>query len=200
MMGNKYIIQDKPATYEEWLVYLYLDELKNNGFIIDYIFQPESFGLFEGLKTKFYSLKKNKKNEEIKKYGSREFLLNPHVYTADFQVHWSNKSKYFTQNVNEKLNNDIFFITNNNISYLETKPSFDQNGKTQMFRSYIQPQIWEKHNIYVQIVKPFELFSKTFVPELAIKDLYYKVGNKKGQSKVKWKIQKLKHFLNEIKE
>lgn len=197
--STKYLINDLKATKEEYYIGHYLNELKVKGFVKEIIFQPESFILFEGLSKKFYKNKQLKK--EIKRvYSKKQYLINPHVYTADFKVIWEkgfeNRLLHIWQQRNP-LNTDLFFISNgkNNISYLEVKPSYDQNGKTQMFRSYVQPQIWEKYGIYVQIIKPLELFKNTFIPEFILEDFYYKIGKKKGNKKEKWEYKTLNEFL-----
>ena len=209
-----YLVNNIKATQEEYFVWLYLEELKEAGFIEDIIFQPGSFTLFEGLPKKFYKEIIDKKGDIKKVYSKKQFLLNLHVYTADFKVIW-NANKAFTVfkfaqcDALKELNSNIFFLAKPlmvietkqmlGISYLEVKPSYDQNGKTQMFRSYVQPQIWEKYGIYVQIIKPIDLFKQTFIPAKALEEFYYKIKSKQGQPKFNWEYRTLEEYLTNKK-
>jgi len=206
---KKYNIENNSATKEEWYVYQYLLELMKEKYINKIEFQPKSFTLFKGEKRKFYSIKKLKTKNTIK-YLKRKYLINPHIYTPDFKIYWNiNKDiRKFTQNQNRKeLDKNIpFLITLElstikkeilQVSYLEVKANFDQNNMTRMFTSHIQPLIWDKYEIYIQLIKPISLFKDTFIPKLLLSDLFYlKSGKwgKKGDKKFKWNYRNLKQF------
>lgn len=211
---TKYTINDIDATQEEYFVWHYLLELKEEGFIEKIIFQPKSFTLFEGLPKKFYEDKQLK--TKVKRiYSKRKYLLNPHIYTADFEIRWrrddSGLDLLYDGIYRKEIDNNLPFISNIQgesltkdlswtVSYIEVKPAYDQNGKTQMFRSYVQPQIWEKYNIYVQIIKPLDLFKQTFIPKKLWDEMHYKKSGrwgKKGDKKYKWDYKTLKGYLNE---
>lgn len=210
----EYKVYGLNATYEEYVVFLYLDELKDKGYIKEMIFQPESFNLFEGLPKKFYKLKELKTKFK-KQYSKKQYLINPHVYTTDFKIYWYPRAiaNDVTDCVDDdELRNTIPFIYNFSaeqgaVSYLEVKPGFDQNNMTRMFTNHIQPLVWDRYNVYVQLIKPMDLFKSTFIPEKIIDNFFYKkdaftgkgvnrrLKARKGDKKYSWEYNMLKDYL-----
>ena len=195
-------------SIEEYMIQLYFEELQEQGFVKEIISQPEPFVLFKGLGKKFY------KNKQLKTkiktmYSKKKFLINPHEYTTDFKIEWNlDKSPTIFEML---ISDEEFDITIpfrsafykkesiETVSYLEVKPSFDQNNMTRLFTSRTQPWIWEKYNIYVQLIKPLDLFKATFIPELLMPFMYYRKTTKKnniGDKKHKWEYKTLTEFLN----
>jgi len=210
-MNNKYSINKFKASTEEWYIYQYLLELKENNIVKEINFQPKPFKLFEGLEKRFYKIKQLK-TKVSKQYYTKQYLINPHIYTPDFKIIWNvNKnSRDFIQSVNlTGINTKIPFLVlpilnneNQKIiaeSYLEVKGSFDRNNMTRMFSDHIQPLIWNKYQIYIQLVKPIDLFKQTFIPEKIKHSFYYsKTGKwgKVGDKKFKWQYRTFKEFIN----
>lgn len=188
---------------EEYWIYLYLLELKEEGYILDIICQPDSFKLYEGLPKKFFRLKQLK-TKVSKKYTQRKNLINPHEYTADFRVYWDfiKATKFIHEVTDDEKNLDIPFIVNefyDAISNIEVKGSFDRNNATRLFTSRTQPWVWQKFGVYVQLIKPLELFKETFIPKAILPDFYYKKTGKwglKGSKKYKWEYKTLKEYIN----
>jgi hypothetical protein len=215
--ADQYEVANLKATKEEALTAMYLNELYENGFIKSASFQPESFQLFEGLPKKFYK-DKQLKTKVKRVYAKKQHLINPHIYTPDFKVVWSSKALdilvlllYSNTASTEEINLTIpFLVTPKHLvptSFLEVKPTFDQNNMTRMFTSHIQPWIWEKYKVYTQLVKPFDLFKDTFVPKVVAEMMYYKkdvytgkgakrkLKAKAGDKKYKWEYRTLNEYL-----
>jgi hypothetical protein len=206
-----YNINNIPCSFEEYLTYLYLEELKDNGFIREIIYQPKSFILSKEVPMKFYKVKETKKGL-VKKYSAKKNLINEHIYSADFKVFWNNNepkvSKLVTlistfSSVTVEINQDIPFIGNYEyldilFTYIETKGNFDKNGDQRLFTSRTLPWIYQQYNIYVQMIKPFDLFKTSFIPQKALEFMYYKKDvtkkNKtKSEEEVSLNIVKLKN-------
>jgi hypothetical protein len=179
----------------ELLCYHYLTELKNNGYVDNFIPQPESFTLSDKIE---YIYINTTKNREITTSAT---LIHPHVYTSDFKVLWNIKAKnVFYLNLEDKVKlNNIPFIAQNNISYLEIKPgNFDFNNMTRIF-SINSKWVYSKYGIYVQKITPTSnkkncLFAETFVPQLAL----YTAKTKKLKS-FKYTVRNLQEFVNVTK-
>jgi hypothetical protein len=198
--SNLYEINGHKATKEEAYIGYYLNELQQEDFIEEIVFQPESFTLFEGLPKKFYT-DVQLKTKVSRKYSKRQYLINPHIYTPDFKVIWVDDSFVNVTEFSE-FNLEFPFIgvweKENYHSYLEVKASFDQNNMTRMFTSHIQPVVWEKYNVYVQLIKPLSLFKDTFIPKEILEDFYYQKSGKwgkKGDKKYKWNYKTLKEYI-----
>ena len=84
-----YSINNITCSLEEYLTNLYLEELKDNGFIREIIYQPKSFILSKEVPMKFYKVKETKKGL-VRKYSAKKNLINEHIYSADFKVIWEN--------------------------------------------------------------------------------------------------------------
>jgi len=198
------------TSNEEKLIFYYLEELKDDNFIKKIIYQPESFNLFNGLEKKQF-IKKQLKTKIKKKYYKNNFLINKRIYTANFKVIWNDKKKDILKLIQDISNNEIdrnipFFFqkikTNNKIEYisfLEVKGNYDKNGDQRSFLSRTQPWIWEKYNIYIQMIKPIILFKNTFIPKKIIEVMYYKKKYKNkniGDKKYDFKYKTKNEFLN----
>jgi hypothetical protein len=198
-------INDISCSFEEWLIFLYLEELKGNGFIDEIIFQPKPFELTDEVPRKFYKEKVDKKGNIKRVYTKKQNLLNKHIYTPDYKVIWAEKADgIFEQDTTRsELNLNIPFISNSMHtinSYLEVKAEWDKNNMTRMFTSHIQPYVYWKYDEYVQLVKPYDLFKETFVPKKAMEYMVYKVKTKYyniGDKKFKWRYKTLEEYLNE---
>jgi hypothetical protein len=222
-----YNINNITCSFEEYLTNLYLEELKDNGFIREIIYQPKSFILSKEVPMKFYKVKETKKGL-IRKYSVKKNLINEHIYSADFKVIWEPYKtelpklvsflSTFTA-VTTEINQDIPFIGNYEylnvlFSYIETKGNFDKNGDQRLFTSRTQPWVYQQYGIYVQMIKPFDLFKSTFIPQKALEFMFYKKDvTKKNKTKSKeevsldivklknspkynWKYKSLNQWLN----
>lgn len=154
---------------EERLFYLYLEKLKAEGFVKDYTYHVDKFVLSDPvLYTWFKQMKTKEKCME-------STLLQGHIYTPDFRIHWNYDKAYevFYHDIFDEVQHGVLpFINNINNrgedvgSYVEIKPAFDMNNMTRLF-TINQKWIFQEHRIYVQKIIPVKLFEKTFVPEEA---------------------------------
>jgi len=187
---------------EERLVYLYLEELKVNGFVKDYSYHVQSFTLSKPAK---YTWTQKVKNKEQKMEST---LLQGHIYTPDFWIEWNEKAQgIFYQNAFDEFKlKDIPFINNGEEgygeeksgTYVEVKPAFDMNNMQRLF-AINQKWIFEKSDIYVQKIIPVGkkncLFAKTFVPQEAMF-----TAKQHKLKKYKFEIKSLKDFLGGFNE
>ena len=75
--GHTYMLDSN----EEWCMFNWVKEMKEYGFLLDYIYQPTSYVLSPRYEYSPYPPKANKKGEMKSK-----FLMHPHIYTADFKL------------------------------------------------------------------------------------------------------------------
>lgn len=156
------------ASLEEYQFSLFLEELRDFGYVDEIIYQPESFVLNKPLKQQKLVFKGRGKNKREEWVDTTPLIPVKH-YTCDFKVKWANKAVgvissgilYMDSKVNIKFYVDI--KTNDFVSYFEVKPKFDQNNMTRLVKTN-QAIVWDKYNIYVQIVIPEILFKETFLP------------------------------------
>lgn len=174
---------------EEVFMAMWLDELKKHGFVKRWKKETKSIPLTEGLKIKYdkYTKLKTKYKVEEKEH----ILLRPSEYTPDFKVEFTLEafSKEIVWEITNYIDNprikNAYLWVDDFDGYLEVKPSFDQNNMERLFKNN-QKFIWDKHEIFVNLVEPIELFKKTFVPSEALPYLIYRrnpTGKNKGKKK-----------------
>lgn len=176
---------------EERLFYIYVNELKDRGYIDEYEYHTNEYNLFDPVKIKWIKqLKTKQKNME-------KSLLQGHIYTPDFHIFWTLKAyKIFYCDITDgEYIGKVPFVNNVGQKYeedrgtiIEIKPSFDFQNMSRMF-IINQKWMWQKHDLYVQKIVPQKLFEKTFTPEKA---LYTKTGKIK---KYKFKIRSFDKFI-----
>lgn len=187
---------------EERYIKAWLDELVENNYVINYEEQP-SFEIFPKITFDGF---KGKKEAKIT-------LLKERVYTADFLIVFNSKSIGLFANTiltNEdklpKCHSALYFT-----GYFEVKASNwkDTTNTERFFLSRTQPLMWEKFGIYVNLIKPLDIFKQTFIPKTIMNEFYYKkdvyVGkgeNKKlkariGDKKHKFEYRTLTEYLHE---
>lgn len=136
----------KEELYFSW----WLDELKDKGYVLEY------------QRCKPYVL-----SHPIDKHvlGKK---LEGHEYTPDFVVKWACKAfKVFYGGDSPTIITDGNYesvLDGDNESIIEIKPSFDANNMTRLFRLN-QKWMYDAFNIYVNLIVPEKLFSKTFCPD-----------------------------------
>lgn len=175
--------------YMDW----WLQELKVLGYISEIIHQPESFKLSDGISVDYFVPYKKKEGGT---YVS-ESIMREHVYTPDVLVTWTQKAvNVFTTMINSDLRKKkghsfMYILCDENLrSYIEVKPSFDQNNMTRLAKINLQ-WVWEKYGQYVNIVVPEKHFNKTFTP----KKYFFTTKTKKPRT-IKYKnVQTIEEFI-----
>lgn len=196
------------STEETYFSY-YLEELQAAGYIKEWSYEPETFELFSGFKHQYV------KQLKTKKKVVEQSILKNHVYTPDFYVIWTEKAKgvWYDPLLNNSSKIASPFVSSQFVSYngatydasyIEVKPSFDQNNMTRAFMIN-QKWLFYKLQIYCQLVKPFAngsdqgLFWETFTPDKVIMDFVYKKTTKRwtaGASRLKYKPNTMCDYLN----
>lgn len=171
---------------EEWMCF-WLDELQKLGLVQSYK-RAEPFSLSEGV-TNHYILSMKTKSKPM-----RQSICGGHVYTPEFVVYWNKKALdkfvwlYGTKTKYENL--FIGHLDDNNRLYtiMEVKPEFDYNNMTRLF-VINQKWVFDKYGIWVNLVKPRELFKNTFTPVL------YRTTKTGKERKIDWKVKNLVTYL-----
>lgn len=156
-------------SQEEKEVYNWIMELYERGIITSFTHQPESFQLSHKRRVPI------KKVMKTKTVDSDFHLMNGHLYTADFLIHWNSEylnKMFYELNMNQVLpaiNYKEMLIACENddftgfCSYIEVKPIFDQNNMTRLFKIN-QKWVLDKYGIFVNMIIPDKLFEMTFTP------------------------------------
>lgn len=213
-MGKRIMkIFNKTIEYKNWvfkseLEYefcLFLEQLQEAGFIQEFGYETIKFKLSPSVYSYYLKQLKTKIKEE------EEFLMRENTYQPDFPVKWSEKAKnlfYLDRNVPItckitdipfRLSKDSVFVGEENLTtYAEVKPIFE--GKLNSSKEFplIQKQLWQDQGIFVQKIKPENLFKETFVPDKLIASNVYQKQSKfgtRGSSKYKFNVRDLQTYL-----
>lgn len=206
-------IFNKTVEYKDWvfkseLEYtfcLFLEQLQEAGFIQEFGYETIKFKLSPSVYSYYLKQLKTKIKEE------EEFLMRENTYQPDFPIKWSEKAKnlfYLDRNVPItskitdipfRLSKDSVFVGEENLTtYVEVKPIFE--GKLNSSKEFplIQKQLWQDQGIFVQKIKPENLFKETFVPDKLIASNVYQKQSKfgtRGSSKYKFNVRTLEEYL-----
>lgn len=194
-----------PENEQEWYFYYWLEELYDNGYV-DYI-NPErpNFELNDGLKLTWIKKLKTKTKPLSKN------LINIRTYTPDFIFMFNTKAKnifYYTTTEEISSIKEFPLVSCDGFTYVDTKGEYTMHYSSSITFGDRQAIMWDKHKLYVQIVKPYIregkgcLFEKTFTPKKVLKEQVYKQDNKirkikKGDSKIKYDVKTLDQFVKE---
>lgn len=193
------IYREIPYESDEELYFLmWAFELLDKNYIQS-IERSESYPLTSGLYNEYTEVKQLKTKEKI--VEKKQVLLNPSVYTPEFKIVWKRPQcmKFvWLPHMSSKL--DVPFIGHwtgeersnrgDIITLIECKPDFDQNNMTRLFKSN-QKFMWEKHRIFVNLVKTKEFFESTFTPT---EYLITKTGKPR---KINFPVTTLEQYIDE---
>jgi hypothetical protein len=199
----------KYDSIEEVWVAMWFQELEEAGYVAKYIKNIRPMILTQGLKVPYKKITQLK--TKLKVEDREKTLLNPSEYTPDFRAWFTEKGFDLFGSVTEVGDFDpeaLFFVNNNGeqqkdmmMFVFEVKPAFDQNNMERLFRNN-QKFVWDKHQIFVNLIEPVSLFKKTFLPLQAEADFKYRkapTGKNKGKKKVgDWKMDWIPKTLNEF--
>lgn len=160
---------------------MWMEELKQNGFIKDYK-RGDSKLLSSSVTNNYVQQLKTKSKP------CTQNILMGHSYNWDFTIEWTDLGiKHFVNKFGEKWEKP-FIINSESESYIECKPPFDFQNMSRLAVLNIK-WIWDKYQIFIQLVKNIELFEKTFTPKV-----YLTTKNGK-ERKTKHKIRTLEEYL-----
>lgn len=165
-------------------------ELKEAGYIKS-IERSESFLLSDPMQINYAQQLKTKSKP------MSQHIMAGHSYTPEFRIVWYKKAldKIVQPLAHEKFENLFLGVIEDpkpsNMTfrtYVEIKPQFDFHNGTRMF-TINQKWMWQRHGIYVNLVKCPELFAKTFTPK------EYLVTKTGKQRNIKWRTRSLYNYL-----
>jgi hypothetical protein len=194
-------INDEERYFSYWL-----DELIEAGYVTKK-YEQKSYVLTDEVKAiRSWDTKRGPKSEEFT-------LIPEHSYTPDFEFVFSDKSKnlFYHDQLGGYEYRPFFYCDNWPIPgkcCIDIKGAFVQQFNSAITFPDRQAMLWQRHQIYVQKVIPFDLsgkkktlFSLTFTPKKVIEELVYKTDKqgkwKKGDSKIKWKVKTLEEYVSQ---
>lgn len=166
---NDLLFDSKGEVYFYWWVV----ELHKKGVITSYEIYPEPFELSQPEPHRYIEALKTKNRNK------KETIIQGHIYTPDFVLHWNPlKAHKFVQYIDDSVKyNKSKLLTStlyNQLTYIEVKPSYDQNNMTRAFKIN-QKWVYFKYREYVNLViaeagkkgmkNTNMFFNKTFVPK-----------------------------------
>jgi hypothetical protein len=159
--NTKNTYRSDEELYFSW----WLNELQHAGIIKEYMYEVSTFTLSE---TKWYPILRQLKT---KTKVDQLSLMDEHKYTPDFLIEWNEEylNKFWRIiNDEECARKCSFFASrgkknNKPYTFFEVKGSFDRNNMTRLFR-ITQKWMYDKYDLYVDLVKVPDLFQRTFTP------------------------------------
>lgn len=165
-----------------------------------------SFKLSEPYKEKVGVVKQLKTKKVTKTVDKT--ILREHIYTPEFKISFyhlwpcHNDEARKMYNMFHKVTGELPFIDSlpdlnsppeelYSSYYFEVKPQFDYNNMTRLFKVN-QKWMFDKHKIFINLVKPLELFEETFVPKEYLKTTTGK------QRKINFKVRTFEEWLSTI--
>jgi len=179
---------------EEWYFSMYLDGLKTNNIIESYQYEPNTFTLS---KPKYYPIFRQLKTKgRLDKLS----LLQEHIYTPDFRVRWNEQYNHIIYRLIDDLqcrSKPPFFAIKSNqdfkpYSFFEIKGNFDYNNMTRLFR-ITQKWLYDKYDIYVDLISVPGIFKSTFVPER-----YMRTDSDRQTRKINFDIKTFNQYFKSI--
>jgi hypothetical protein len=178
-------------SQEEIMAIMYFEELIEAGYV-EKLGRSQTFPLSERFVNCYTQVVQMKtKAKEVEK---QQVLLEGHVYTPEFLVDWTEAGAALfvdrtSRNGSKKF--DAPFIGSYQ-TLIEVKPGFDQNNMTRLFKIN-QKWMWEKYQLYVNLIQPHKLFEETFTPKA------YLTTPTGKQRVIHWKVKSLEEYVNSLK-
>lgn len=163
---KEYFYKDlKVKSKEELFFIFWLEKLKENGFILNWKYEPQYFVLSEKKTYKTVEYKKTKI-----KYNDTH-LLKKTIYTPDFLFNATEKFMEINHNLLIYNIPENFYCGKKSIDETQLKFFIDTKGTFNRFKSNSdfslrQRWLYDRYGYYVNKVEIDELFKNTFVPEL----------------------------------
>jgi len=156
---------------EELYFSYYLDELIEQNIVESYKYEPESFELTP--KVTFNYIKTTVLKTKTKIEDKTKALLHKHCYTPDFKIEVSKLG--FNTMFSNAQDLPIFIVEHGFHCWIDIKGQFaGKTNSTQYTFPLNQKWMYDKYSIYVQKIKPFDLFKATFTPKKVIEEMVYK--------------------------
>lgn len=149
---------------EEWMMLIWVEDMITAGYI-ERVERAELFLLSSAI-TNIYkeTVELKTKTKTVEK---KQKLLEEHVYTPEFKMmpteEGYNKLVYNPILHGGRKNTKLFIGDQINGIYIEIKPEWDQNNMERLFKIN-QKWVADKYGIIVNLIKPIQLYEKTFTP------------------------------------
>jgi hypothetical protein len=177
-------------SQEEIMAIMYFEELIDAGYV-EKLERAQTYPLSQRFENCYNQVVEMKTKAKV--VQKKQVLLEEHVYTPEFTVRWLNAGATLFVNrlvdLNTKKLNRPFIGTFNTL--IEVKPGFDQNNMTRLFKIN-QKWMWEKYQLYVNLIQPHKLFEETFTPKA------YLTTPTGKQRVIHWKVRTLKEYVNSL--
>ena len=182
-------------SQEEIMAAMWFYELQIAGYVKE-IRRAESLQLSNAVELEFFKTVQMKtKSKTVLKKDS---ILKGHLYTAEFLIVWTAKAKenivwVRAEHTNDRKNRPFighWDSTDGLVSYIEVKPVWDQQNMERLFKIN-QKWVMDKYGIFINLVKPQELFAKTFTPEA------YRLTATGKDKKIKWQVRSIDEWIKQ---
>lgn len=182
------------ASTEERYFSYYVEELKENGYLIASEYQPEPFVLCE---------------ESFVETAGKPFKKFPRkVYTADWLLYWSPKARDLFFCDIKSNGKTAFFYTVEHKSWVDVKGMAFRAFPNKSDTTFVDRQSWihQRHGVFVQDVlvslNPKSVFELTFTPKRVIEEAVYRRDylradqqfHRMGESKIRFKFKTIEEF------
>jgi len=137
---------------EEVEFYMWCKEAKLQGFIREFLYQPEPF-ILSGKVTREVTKTVGKKTKQVERH-----LLHPHTYRPDFIIRASSQFHDFTHGLTDSCEPRMF--------YIDIKGAYEPVESKAALFSINQKWVYSKFGVYVNKVVPKHFFAKTFAPAI----------------------------------
>ena len=167
---SKTIIRDLDTnqvfdSLDELYISWYLEELKQNGFILNYKYEPDSFILGND-DVKSRKLEYIQLQTKVSRKESFPTLLQGHKYTPDFKILWNEvaRNMFFIEHVKIDYINIPFTIYKSLNSIIEVKPNSGKHRGSKDKTNISRKWVMDKYDLYVEQIMYEVLFNTTFYP------------------------------------
>lgn len=198
---------------EELYFAYWLEELKDAGYIKEFVLQPAPFKLADAV---IFDWIKDTSTKTIKnRFEERESnMLEAIEYTADAHIIWDISAMNLFFTVGKPRSNKCKLLIAHMVfdkdshdweahSHVEVKPIFDQNNMEREFKIK-QKWVYQKHQTFINLVVPQKFFPHNFTPKMCITTMVYvkttktKRGVKyRGDSKITWLVKTLNEYVKQ---
>jgi hypothetical protein len=187
-MKNKFDSQEE--LHFSW----YLEHLKDCRYINHWEKNETSYELCKSLKHKYIKPMKRVKDKVME-----QTIMHGSSYNPDFTIYWEPKAIGIFVSILDKTKGKITtpFICDDDqlISIVETKADFDRGNMTRLAINNIK-FVYEKYNVYINMVKIPSFFGKTFTP-----NRYFMTDKTFQPRKMKHKnVRTLREFVKSIQK
>ena len=191
-------MKEKRKGDTELYIQWYFEELREAGYINEIILSPTPIQI----------------NRD--EYPAHNVKISNTVYTPDLQVAWNGTTGFIWFNLMFNHNGSDFkkpFVVNNMsdrvggspfTTLLEVKPDvvskFMTKSSSAISFPYRQKLVYFQTSLYVQLVRPIELFTETFTPQRYLKTNklnsdFKKVKTRNELRTIKFPVRSLKEYL-----